>query len=102
MGKKEAGLKGLKGSVRLRGNNPAEEIQPRRRKRILPDPPRARFFPRACRHETALRRGLYLTKALYYSRPLGGKSPVSERLDKKKTPDWTSPPKNNPEQIRTL
>lgn len=55
-----------KGSVRLQRKKPVEEIQQSRRKgssQIHPEP----VFPRVCQHETAVRRGLYLTNALYYS-----------------------------------
>lgn len=55
---------------------------------INPEP----LFPRVCQHETAVRRGLYLANALYYSRPLG-KSSVSVRLDEK-DPDWIPAPLN--------
>lgn len=93
---KKAKLKCLKGSVSLQRKKPVEEIQHLRRKgstQIHPEP----VFPRVCQHETAVRRGLYLTKALYYSRPLG-KSCVSVRLDEK-DPDQTPP---SSDQIRTL
>lgn len=82
--------------MRLRRKKPVEEIGQQRRKgssQIHPKP----VFPRVCQHEAAVRRGLYLTNALYYSRPLR-KSPVSERLDEK-DPDWIPP---SSEQIRTL
>lgn len=77
--------------MRLREQKPVEEAERQRRKgssQIHPEP----VFPRVCQQETAVRRGLYLTNALYYSRPLG-KSPVSVRLDEK-DPDWIPPPLN--------
>lgn len=81
--------------MRLREQKPVEE-RAAEKERILPDPPEP-VFPRVCQQETAVRRGLYLTNALYYSRPLG-KSPVSVRLDEK-DPDWIPP---SSEQIRIL
>ena len=87
----KAQLKGLKGSVRLQRKKPVEEIERWRRKgssQIHPEP----VFPRVCQREAAVRRGLYLANALYYSRPLG-KSPISVRLDEK-DPDWIPPPLN--------
>lgn len=57
----------LKGIAKAPRQRPEEEIQQKRMKRSV--------SPRVCQHETAVRRGLYLTNALYYSRPLG-KSPV--------------------------
>lgn len=65
-----------------------EEIEQQRGEgssKIHPKP----VFPRVCQHEAAVRRGLYLSNAQYYSRPLR-KSPVSVRLDEK-DPDWIPP-----------
>lgn len=66
-GKKRRPSLSLKGIAKAPRQRPEEEIQQKRMKRSV--------SPRVCQHETAVRRGLYLTNALYYSRPLG-KSPV--------------------------
>ncbi len=87
----KAKLKGLTGSVRLRRQKPLDETEQWRRKGSSQIHPEL-VFPRVCQHEAAVRRGLYLANALYYSRPLG-KSPVSARLDEK-DPDWIPPPLN--------
>lgn len=79
----------LKGIAKAPRQRPEEEIQQKRMKRSV--------SPRVCQHETAVRRGLYLTNALYYSRLLE-KALCSVRLDEK-DPDWMPP---FSEQIRTL